>query len=140
MTLYTETPHAGEFIIGEAEEFRSREAVTIAVSQTLKAGHAIARKATAATVAASAVSGTGNGVLDPRRHAVDERSRPRRLSRCVHRAGDEPRHLRRRRPRTAVSSATAWLAPPIPSTSRSPSPMRATDFVAGDPSSSPFRR
>lgn len=63
MATWTENPHTGEFIIGEAEEYRSRESVTVAVSQTLKAGHVIGRKATAATVAASAVTGTGNGVL-----------------------------------------------------------------------------
>ena len=38
MTTFTEDPHAGEFILSEANGYLSRESVTIESGQTLKAG------------------------------------------------------------------------------------------------------
>lgn len=40
-TTFTEDPHAGEFILSEANGQLSREAVTIESGQTLKAGHVL---------------------------------------------------------------------------------------------------
>lgn len=40
-TVFTEDPHAGEFILSEANGTLSREAVTVASGETLKAGHVL---------------------------------------------------------------------------------------------------
>lgn len=65
--LLTEDIHPGAFIVSESEgPFHTREAVVIALSQTIKPGTVLARNAVVAavTVAAAALAGsTGNGVL-----------------------------------------------------------------------------
>lgn len=43
MATLTETRHAGEFIISEANGHRSREAVTIAAGNNLQAGHVVGK-------------------------------------------------------------------------------------------------
>ncbi len=64
MTVLTEAARPGEAIITEADNYRSRDAITIIASQTLRANQIIGSTATAATVAAAANAGnTGNGAL-----------------------------------------------------------------------------
>ncbi len=43
MTVQTERRYAGEFLLSEAEGYRSREKVTVAVSQTLLAGQVVGK-------------------------------------------------------------------------------------------------
>lgn len=59
MTL-TETLHAGGFIVSEANGFRSREKVSIALSQTLVAGQVLGRQSLAAGATSSAAADAGN--------------------------------------------------------------------------------
>lgn len=64
MTVLTEGPHAGEFIVSEANGARSREVITIGRSQTLVAGQVVAlipANTGAVTVGTPAFTGTGNG-------------------------------------------------------------------------------
>lgn len=65
MGLKTETRHAGEFIVSEANGARSRKAITIASGQNLVAGAVIALVAVGtASIAAAAVAGnTGDGAI-----------------------------------------------------------------------------
>lgn len=63
MTTLTETLHAGGFMVSESPGFRSREAVTVAISQTLVAGQIVGFVGKALDASASAVVGTGNGVI-----------------------------------------------------------------------------
>lgn len=64
MSILTETPHALEFGAIEAPGTRSREVVTIAASQTLKAGQVLGRRLPAAsTSVGSTVVGTGDGTI-----------------------------------------------------------------------------
>ena len=64
MTILTEGQHAGEFLVSEAENSRSREVITIGRSQTLVAGQVVAlipADTNAVTVGVPAFTGTGNG-------------------------------------------------------------------------------
>jgi len=62
--MLSERTYAGEFLLSEGDGTISRDTVTIAESQTLKAGHPLGRLATAAAVVAAAAAGnTGNGIL-----------------------------------------------------------------------------
>lgn len=65
MSILTETPHALEFGAIEAPGTRSREVVTIAASQTLKAGQVLGRRLpTASTSVGAAYAGnTGDGTI-----------------------------------------------------------------------------
>lgn len=65
MTVLTEAPRPGEAIISEADNYGSRDSITITESQTLLANQVIGKVVTAATVAAAAaVAGnTGNGAV-----------------------------------------------------------------------------
>lgn len=60
MGTVTEGRHAGEFILSEANFHRSRENVTIAVSQTIKPGAILAKKAVIADVVATPAAASGN--------------------------------------------------------------------------------
>lgn len=60
MTILTEGGHAGEFILSEAEFGRSRDNLTIAVSQTLVPGSVLGAKVTVANATAVASADTGN--------------------------------------------------------------------------------
>lgn len=63
MTTFTEDFHAGAFIVSEGNGFISRDHVTIASGQKLKAG-AVLGKITAGAITAAAVAGnTGNGAI-----------------------------------------------------------------------------
>ena len=63
MTELTEGQHKAEFLVSEAEGTISRETVTIASGQNLKAGHVLG-KITVGTATGVAASGnTGNGTL-----------------------------------------------------------------------------
>jgi len=61
MTVLTEARHAGEFIVSEANGWRSRESVIVAAGQDLEAGTILGKriKGTAAAVADGANSGDG---------------------------------------------------------------------------------
>lgn len=59
-TVFTEARHAGEFILTEANGKRSRETVTIAASQSIKAGGILALLAQDGDVTVSAAAGAGN--------------------------------------------------------------------------------
>ncbi len=64
MTILTEGQHAGEFLVSEAENSRSREVITIGRSQTLVAGQVVAlipADTGAVTVGVPAFTGTGDG-------------------------------------------------------------------------------
>jgi hypothetical protein len=61
MTILSENLAAGGFIASEAEGSRSREKITVATGQNLKAGAVIAR--VLATDGAPAATNTGNGAL-----------------------------------------------------------------------------
>lgn len=65
MATFTESRHAGEFILSEANGSRSRDNVTILTGQTLKAGSVLG-KVTASgkykLVTAAAADGSQNGV------------------------------------------------------------------------------
>lgn len=67
MALLTETIHPGAFIVSESEgPYHTREAVTIALSQTIVPGAVLARNAVAAnttSAAAAAAGNTGNGTI-----------------------------------------------------------------------------
>jgi hypothetical protein len=65
MTVLTEAPRPGEAIVSEDTNYRSREQIVVAESQTLAANQVIGQVVTAATVgAAAAVAGnTGNGTV-----------------------------------------------------------------------------
>lgn len=60
MTVFTEGRHPGEFLLSEANFHRSRDAVTIAVSQAIIPGTVLARKAVVAGVVAAAAADAGN--------------------------------------------------------------------------------
>jgi hypothetical protein len=60
MTILTEGGHAGEFILSEAEFGRSRDNLTVAVSQTLVPGQVLGAKVTVANATAVASADTGN--------------------------------------------------------------------------------
>ncbi len=60
----TETPHTGEFMLGEASVGRSREAITVLSGQNLKAGAVIGRVSIGVGRASvPTVVGTGNGTM-----------------------------------------------------------------------------
>lgn len=64
--MLTETFHAGAFIVSEGEGWFSRDAMTVALSQTLLAGTVLGSRAVIAgvtSVAVADVGNTGNGVL-----------------------------------------------------------------------------
>ena len=68
MTTLTEPVHPGEFIVSEANGHRSREQVTVASGQALKAGHVIGKRSSDGAIAEydpSATDGTEtvHGVL-----------------------------------------------------------------------------
>lgn len=66
MTTLTETLHAGGFIVSEANGKRSRDQVTIGLSQTLVTAQVLGRAPLAASVTSSAAAdagNTGNGVF-----------------------------------------------------------------------------
>jgi hypothetical protein len=66
MTVLTETSHAGAHVVSEANGIRSRDQVTVALSQTLVAGHVVGKIGVPAgeTSSAAADAGnTGNGTL-----------------------------------------------------------------------------
>src|SRR5258706_11860988 len=66
MTIKTERNYGGEFLISEAPGKRSREKITVAISQTLLAGAVLGAIALGAVTVAAAValgSNTGNGVF-----------------------------------------------------------------------------
>lgn len=64
MTVFNEDTHAGEFLVSEANGHRSRESITIASGEDLKAGHVLGRTGGSGSAAASADSGnTGNGSM-----------------------------------------------------------------------------
>ncbi|WP_287995742.1 head decoration protein, partial [Acidiphilium sp.] len=62
----TETLHAGEFIVSEANGTRSREEITIAAAAAaLPVGQVLGKITKAGTATATALPGnTGNGVFD----------------------------------------------------------------------------
>lgn len=61
MTTLTEELHPGAFIVSESEgPYHTREAVVIAVSQTIKPGSVLARNSVAANVTSSAAADAGN--------------------------------------------------------------------------------
>lgn len=61
MTTLTENPHAGGFVVSEANGDRSRERITVLSGQTLKAGAVLGRVAVGTASAAAAAGNTGNG-------------------------------------------------------------------------------
>jgi len=63
MTVLTEDFHAGAFLVSEGNGTRSREQITVASGQTLKAGAVIAKIAAGAIVGAAVAGNTGNGTL-----------------------------------------------------------------------------
>jgi hypothetical protein len=74
MATLNEGRHPGEFIMSEAKGQRSREAVTIAASQTIEPNQVLAKKAVAAaTSVATAFAGTGNGALTMATPAVSSK-------------------------------------------------------------------
>lgn len=60
MTTVTEGRYPGEFLLSEANFHRSRDNAVIAVSQTIKPGTVLAKKAVVADVVASAAAVAGN--------------------------------------------------------------------------------
>lgn len=63
MTTFTESMHAGEFIVSEANGTRARETATLITGQDLEAGTVLGR-ITKGTAAGAAVAGnTGNGTI-----------------------------------------------------------------------------
>lgn len=76
MTVLHEGRHPGEFIMTEAKGQRSREAVTVAESQTIEANAILAKLAVAADVVATAAAdagNTGDGVMTMADPAVSTR-------------------------------------------------------------------
>lgn len=63
MTTKTEAIHPGEFILSEAEGYRSRENVTVLSGQNLVAGAVIGKATVALTVAEPGHTGTGDGAI-----------------------------------------------------------------------------
>lgn len=64
MTTFTAAARPGEYLGYEADHDRSHDQITVALSQTLVAGQVIGKLAVGVpVVTASAVTGTGNGVL-----------------------------------------------------------------------------
>lgn len=64
--MLNEGRHAGSFLVQEMPGFYSRDALTVALNQSLAAGQVVGKSAVAANVAAAAVAdagNTGNGVL-----------------------------------------------------------------------------
>nr|WP_295465210.1 head decoration protein [Mesorhizobium sp.] len=60
MTTFTEGRHAGEFLLSEAPGNLSRDNAVVAVSQTIKPGTVLAKKAVVADVVATASADAGN--------------------------------------------------------------------------------
>lgn len=60
MTLLIEARHPGDFIVSEAEGFRSRETAVIGVSQTIVVGQVLGKTAVIAGATSSAVADSGN--------------------------------------------------------------------------------
>lgn len=60
MTTVTEGRYPGEFLLSEANFHRSRDNAVIAVSQTIKPGTVLAKKAVVADVVATAAADAGN--------------------------------------------------------------------------------
>jgi hypothetical protein len=52
MPILTEATHAGEHVVSEANGSRSREAIIVAASQTLKAGHVVGKITSSGQIAA----------------------------------------------------------------------------------------
>ncbi|MFG1461735.1 head decoration protein [Xanthobacter sp. DSM 24535] len=78
MTTLTETLHAGGFLLSELPDFMSREAIVIAASQTLVAGHVLGKTATDTGVTATAapVAGnTGNSTIAMANPAVSSKAK-----------------------------------------------------------------
>lgn len=64
MTVFNEARHAGEFLVSEANGHRSREQITIASGEVLKAGHVLGRTGSSGSASESADSGnTGDGTI-----------------------------------------------------------------------------
>lgn len=65
--MLTEAMHAGAFIVSEEENFHCRDAITIALSQTILCGQVLGRRNIGTAAVTSAVvadaSNTGNGVF-----------------------------------------------------------------------------
>jgi hypothetical protein len=65
-TVFSETLHPFAFMVGEEENFHCRDSVVIAISQTIRSGMVLGKKAVAANVtsgAAAAAGNTGNGTF-----------------------------------------------------------------------------
>lgn len=60
MTLLIEARHPGDFIVSEAEGFRSRETAIIAASQSILVGQVLGKTAVGAGATSSAVANSGN--------------------------------------------------------------------------------
>lgn len=63
MVVLTEGQHAGEFIVSEANGWRSRDRVTVLSGQNLKAGAVIGVVALGAATGAAVAGNTGNGTM-----------------------------------------------------------------------------
>lgn len=63
MTTLTETQHAGEFLVSEANKTRSRETVVVLSGQNLKAGHVVGKVAVGAATPAAVAGNTGDGTI-----------------------------------------------------------------------------
>jgi len=63
MTTLSESTHAAEFMVSEAEGTRSREAITLLSGQNLKAGAVLGKVTLGAASAAAAAGNTGNGAM-----------------------------------------------------------------------------
>lgn len=63
MPVLTEGQHAGEFIVSEANGWRSRDRVTVAEGENLKAGAVVGRAALGAATPAAVAGNSGNGTV-----------------------------------------------------------------------------
>jgi hypothetical protein len=61
MSTKTEGKHCAEFLVSEANGYRSREAVTVLSGQNLNAGAVLGRKLVSPTIGAAAALGTNTG-------------------------------------------------------------------------------
>ncbi len=62
-TSYTESNHAGEFIVSEASGSRSRESITVLSGQNLNAGAVVGKVALGAATSAADAGNTGDGTM-----------------------------------------------------------------------------
>ncbi len=63
MAALTESQHAEDFIVSEAQGSYSRDAVTVLSGQTLKAGHVVGKVALGAGSSAAKAGNTGDGAM-----------------------------------------------------------------------------